>query len=361
MGSPSLLAPGDSETSAPGPIRIGSLNKYKEREWDEFVLASERGTFFHLSGWKRVVHKTYGYQPRYFFSERNGKITGIAPLFSVSNWIVGRSLISVPLAPHAGIYAEDEDSEQALLTFSKDLAVSEEVDYLELRNRRSDEMKGFHTNELYVIFSTPLSGNTEANLKKLPKDTRYMIRKGEKNGLSVQTGAALLPVFYELVAQSMHRLGTPVFPKILFQNFLQEFPRATHLMVVNDGTKPISGVLSFVFKDTILPYFAGASSDAPRLAANNFMYWRLMEWAAQNGYRHFDFGRSKKNTGSFAFKSQWNMEVTQLKYQVLLVKRKTAPNFSPLNPKFEAAIRVWKSLPLGITKVVGPKVVRWFP
>jgi hypothetical protein len=91
------------------------------------------------------------------------------------------------------------------------------------------------------------------------------------------------------------------------------------------------------------------------------MYWELMKWAAEQGFRMFDFGRSKKGTGSFAFKSQWNMDVQPLDYQVLLVKRKTVPNFSPVNPKFEMAIRIWKKLPLSLTKLLGPAVVRLIP
>ncbi len=97
------------------------------------------------------------------------------------------------------------------------------------------------------------------------------------------------------------------------------------------------------------------------MAANNFMYWELIKWAGEQGYCTFDFGRSKKGTGAFAFKSQWNMNVEQLDYQVFLVKRKTVPNFSPLNPKFEMAIRLWQNLPLSVTKWLGPSAVRLFP
>jgi FemAB-related protein (PEP-CTERM system-associated) len=188
-----------------------------------------------------------------------------------------------------------------------------------------------------------------------------MIRKAQKAGLRAQHGLDQLDEFYRLFAQSMSRHGTPVFPRALFENLFEEFPAQTDLMLVRIGTTPVSGVVSFRFRDTILPYYAGAGPDAPRLAANNFMYWELMQCAARDGVRCFDFGRSKKGTGSYAFKTQWNMNVEPLDYQVYLVKRKTVPNFSPVNPRFDLAARVWQRLPSFLTLLVGPRVVRWFP
>jgi FemAB-related protein (PEP-CTERM system-associated) len=330
-------------------------------EWDRFVFEHPGASFFHLTGWKRVIEKTLGYKARYFYCERDGKIAGIAPLFSISNWMVGRCILSIPLAAYGGIVAEDEEVEQALLDQARQIAVGEGVDYLEVRQREGLLRDGFHANPLYVTFNTPLFRDAEANRKRLPKDTRYMIRKAEKVGLRVQTGFDQIGAFYSLFAQSMQRLGTPVFPIRLFQNLIEEFPKHSHLMLVYSGSQPVAGVLSFFFRDTILPYYAGATDGAPRLAANNFMYWELIKWAGEQGFRWFDFGRSKKGTGSFAFKSQWNMNVEPLNYQVLLVERATVPNFSPLNPKFEIAIRLWQKLPLPVTKWLGPSIVRLFP
>jgi lipid II:glycine glycyltransferase (peptidoglycan interpeptide bridge formation enzyme) len=142
---------------------------------------------------------------------------------------------------------------------------------------------------------------------------------------------------------------------------MNEFSGSVDLLLIYAGPKPVSGIFSFRFRDTILPYYAGAGPEAGPLAANNFMYSELMKNSAEEGLRFFDFGRSKKDTGAYAFKTQWNMNVEQLTYQVHLVRRKELPNFSPLNPKFELATRVWKKIPLPITAWLGPRVVRWFP
>ncbi|HEY2547613.1 MAG TPA: FemAB family XrtA/PEP-CTERM system-associated protein [Candidatus Acidoferrum sp.] len=347
--------------SAAKPLLIKAFEPGAQELWNRFVMEQPRASFFHLIGWKRIIEKTFGHKARYFYSERDGEITGIAPIFECSNWLIGRCFISIPLAAYGGIVAADSESELALLEHSKQIAQSASAEYLELRQRGGGILEAFHENHLYTTFSAPLFPDAQANLKRLPKDTRYMIRKAEKGGLRMQLGVENLDVFYDLFAKSVHRLGTPVFPQSLFRNIVQEFPEHTQLMLVYNSAEAVTGVLSFFFRDTILPYYAGATPEATRLAANNFMYWQLIKWAGEHGFRTFDFGRSKKSTGAYAFKTQWNMNAEVLDYQVFLVKRKTVPNFSPVNPKFEMAIRLWQSLPLSLTKLLGPSAVRLFP
>jgi FemAB-related protein (PEP-CTERM system-associated) len=347
------------EAAAPLVIRtfdVGIANR-----WDEFVFSQPGGGFFQLTGWKRVLEKTFGFEPCYAFAERAGRVTGVAPFFWVSNWVVGKCLISIPFAAYGGICAEDPESEQALLSYMQGLAEKENVDFLELRNRDGGLLKGFHPNNRYATFTIPLAPSPEEALKRLPRDTRYMIRKGEKAGLQTRNGLEQIGQFYQLLAKNFHKLGTPVFPLCLFENLVETFPGKTDLMLVYAGSRPVSGVLSFHFRDTILPYYAGAASDAPKLAASNLMYGELIRQACSAGFRSFDFGRSKVGTGSYAFKTQWNAVIQPLDYQVFLVRRKTVPDFTPLNPRFEMAARLWKRLPPWLATRIGPRLVRWFP
>jgi len=341
-------------------ISIHSYSPAIREKWDQFVGAQASGSPFHLIAWKHALEKTFGFQAAYFYAERGGEISAVLPLFRIANWVVGKALIAAPLGVYGGICAADAESDQALLDHVKKLAESEQVDYLELRNRSGELLAGFHPNDLYVTFTTQLT-DSDANMKGLPKGTRYMIRKGEKAGLTARMGFDQLDEFYDLFANSMRRLGTPVFPAALFKNIAQEFGELTNLMVVYNGHRPVAGMLSFLFNGVSMPYYMGASPEAPGLAANNFLYWRLMEDATQRGMSTFDFGRSKRGTGVYDFKSKWNTKIEPLKYQVYLVRRKTAPNFSPVNPKFQMATRVWQKLPLWLTRQVGPHVVRWFP
>jgi FemAB-related protein (PEP-CTERM system-associated) len=354
-----------SPTAAPElesvAVVIKSFSSEIAGEWDHFIASNPQATPFHSTAWMRALQKTFGYENRSFIATRNGKITGVLPLFLVSNWIVGRCLISTPFADYGGICAQDEESADALVTHAVEVGSAEKIDFLELRHRIARSRSEFYVKDLYVSFTAELADEPETQLKRLPRDTRYMIRKADKAGLQVRSGLEQLPEFYELFTLNWRRFGTPVFSRQWLETLVHEFKDDAMLTMARARGRPVAGVLSFQFGNTLFPHYSGASADANALAANNFIYWELMKSAINRGVRWFDFGRSKKNTGAYQFKSAWNMQVHPLEYQVCMIKRRSPPNFSPANPKFALAANLWSRMPLKATTWLGPHVVRWFP
>ena len=329
--------------------------------WDSFVLTHPAGTFFHQTAWKRAIEKSYGYRPLYFCVKRGGKITGIAPTFLVSNWVTGRSLISLPFAVYGGVCASDAQSEQALLTRLEQIAAKEQVDYLELRNRNGDLFQDYQLNPRYATFTLPVLADADSLYAKLPKDVRYMIRKGEKARLRAQRGLEQLDAFYRLMTINLRRLGTPAFPRAWFKNLICEYPGQVDLTVIYANNEAVAGGMSFFFRDSLQPYYIGSTEAGRTLGANNFLWWQLIRLAAETRCQTFDFGRSKKGSGNYDFKKRWNPQIELLNYQVRLFRRGDLPNFSPANPKFELATAMWKRIPLGLTRLIGPRLIRWFP
>jgi FemAB-related protein (PEP-CTERM system-associated) len=214
--------------------------------------------------------------------------------------------------------------------------------------------------DLYVSFTQDLSPGPEKLLQGLPRDTRYIVRKSLKAGLD-WTEDLSLQEFYEIFAHSVHRLGTPVFPKELFTLLQSEFPRQCRLFGVRKGKTAIAGVLCLYFRDQVLPYYAGALPEFYKDSPNNFMYWNLIAQSCKEGLHWFDFGRSKKGTGSFHFKSAWSMQVTDLPYRYHLVRAREVPHLSPVDQKFQMAVALWKRMPFSCTKIIGPRLIRWVP
>jgi lipid II:glycine glycyltransferase (peptidoglycan interpeptide bridge formation enzyme) len=131
--------------------------------------------------------------------------------------------------------------------------------------------------------------------------------------------------------------------------------------VIRQGRRLAGAVLSFYFRETVLPYYAGAYAEFYRAGINNFMYAELMRHSAARGFTRFDFGRSKRGTGAYAFKRGWGMREQALPYRVHLVKAQQLPNLNPTNPKFKLLIEAWKKLPLGVTRLLGPPIVKYLP
>jgi FemAB-related protein (PEP-CTERM system-associated) len=333
--------------------------------WDAFVQGSANGTFCHLAGWGRVIERVWNHPAHHLIAEIDGEIKGVLPLFHVKSKVFGSMLISTPNGVYGGVAADDSATRQALINEAKVLAAKLQVDFLELRDAfETNEINDtdLHRKDLYFAFEHPITTDEEALMKSFPRDVRTMIRKGGKNNLTAQLGRGeLLNEFYEVYATSVRHLGTPVFPKRLFAEFLREFPTHSDILLIRQGDKVAGGVLSFYFRDTVMPYYGGAYGEFYRAGINNFMYWELMRSAAARGLTRFDFGRSKTGTGAFEFKRGWGMQMNALPYQFYLVRAKEMPNLNPTNPKFELMINAWKRLPLSVTKVIGPRIVKYLP
>ncbi len=147
--------------------------------------------------------------------------------------------------------------------------------------------------------------------------------------------------------------------KRYFATLREVFGRDCDVLTVVDAKgRAISSVLSFYFRDQVMPYYAGDDLSARELAGNDFKYWELMRRGCERGYRVFDYGRSKKGTGSFDFKKNWGFEPVSLHYEYALFKGDAIPQHNPLNPKYRAFIALWRRLPAPVANVLGPHIVR---
>ncbi|HET7874567.1 MAG TPA: FemAB family XrtA/PEP-CTERM system-associated protein [Methylomirabilota bacterium] len=328
-------------------------------EWDAFVRSSTHGSPFHLLAWKRVVEAAFRHRPHYLMAVDPHGVQGVLPLFEVRGLLGGRGLVSVPYGVYGGACAASPEARAALLEAAARLAQERGADYVELRHR-SGQQVDLPTKSLYVTFSRPISADDEENMAAIPRKQRRMIRQGDKFGLRAEFGLQHLDAFYEVYAQSVGNLGSPVFPKTLFRAIAQEFKQECELLTIWREGRLLAGVLTLLYEDQALPYYGGAVRDAFQFAVNDFMYWELMRRVAATGYRVFDFGRSREGTGPYHFKRHWGFEPEPLPYQYIL-RRGAIPNMSPSNPKMRLAIAAWRRLPLGVTKALGPRLTRYLP
>jgi FemAB-related protein (PEP-CTERM system-associated) len=234
------------------------------------------------------------------------------------------------------------------------------VGHLEYRGmaRVHPDDPAWHTKELYVTFRKAISADDEANLNAIPRKQRAMVRKGIKLGLRGEVDANVDRMF-EAYAHSVHRLGTPVFPKKYFALLQKTFGDECEVRtIVTDKNELVGSVLSFYWRDEVVPYYGGGMDIARNVAGNDFMYWNLMQAAAARGCRLFDFGRSKLGTGAYDFKKNWGFEAQHLPYEYKLYGADALPDNNPLNPKYQLFIKMWKKLPLPLANFMGPYIVR---
>ncbi|NND00508.1 MAG: FemAB family PEP-CTERM system-associated protein [Gammaproteobacteria bacterium] len=350
------IAAPDKAVNAVDPVTVRLATDTDGPAWDQFVSHCLQASFFHRYGWKRVIHEAFGHKAYYLVAERGQKIDGVLPLFLIRSRLFGNSLISVPFCVYGGVATEDEESRQALVNDAMRIAQDLRVDYLELRNQ-TPQMRQWPSKDLYVTFRKTISSDQDENLAAVPRKQRAMIRKGQKKNLESHLDAGI-DVLYDMYSQSVRNLGTPVFSKKYFRLLKDEFEDDCEVMLVGAGQQAVGGVMSFYFRNEVLPYYGGGTSQARALCANDFLYWQVMCRAAERGAESFDFGRSKVDSGSYRFKKHWGFEPTPLHYEYGLVRATEMPNLSPNNPKYRLMIQTWKRLPLAVTRVIGPFLSR---
>jgi FemAB-related protein (PEP-CTERM system-associated) len=341
----------------PGPFGVRSLEAADVERWDAFVASCPEATFFHRAGWRQVIEEALGHRCHFLLAEAQGQIQGVLPLGHVRSRLFGNALISAPFCVYGGAAAVSEAARRALEAAACDLARELGVDYLELRNREPHNPDWPAKRELYVTFRKAIDPDPEVNLKAIPRKQRAMVRKGIKAGLVGELDAGV-ERFYPVYAESVRNLGTPVFPRRLFERLAAVFGDDCEVLTVTLEGRPVAGVMSFYFRDEVLPYYGGSMAMARQVKANDFMYWNLMERAAGRGVRVFDYGRSKVGTGSYSFKKNWGFEPEPLHYEYQLVAARQVPQVNPLNPKYRLFVEAWKRLPLPVANWLGPRIAR---
>jgi FemAB-related protein (PEP-CTERM system-associated) len=324
--------------------------------WEAFVLEHRDGTVFHSWLWNDILAKTFRFKPHYLIARCGARIVGVLPLMEVKTLLFGHSLVSLPFCSWAGPIGVDEASLLALDQAAVQLATLLKVGHMEYRGTKPFPFERANK-DLYVCFSKVISANHEDNLKAIPRKQRAMVRKG----IEKQLTASLENVenFYPLYLDNVHRHGTPGVPKKFFNSMASAFGKDCEIMIIrSESGEAVSGVLTLYWKNEVFPFYAGDTLAARDLAANDFKYWEVMRQGVERGAEIFNYGRSKKGTGSFNFKKNWGFEPTDLSYSYKLSAGSRVPEHTPNNPKYSLLINTWKRTPKTIVGVIGPRLVR---
>lgn len=339
-------------------IEIRNLDEGGETAWEDFITKCPEATFFHRAGWRRVIEKSFKQRPYFLYAESEGEVLAILPLVHVKSLLFGSGLISTAFTVGGGTAAINDDARQALDAYAQDLCRKLGAKYVEYRGVSKPAAGWTVRDDLYYSFSWDIAAAEEDNLKQIPRKQRAVVRKAIDAGLEcvIESGT---DNFYTLFSASVHRLGTPVQSRRYFTNLLQEFgPENCDILTILADGKPVSSVLSFYFRDAVLPYFTGGALAARQYGANDLMYWRLMRRARERGFTVFDFGRSKTGTGPFSFKKNWGFTPKPIVHAYFLPGGGDPPNTNPTNPKFELLIKAWQRMPLWLANGIGPHIIR---
>lgn len=328
---------------------------------EHFLATQEAASPFHRPAWMQAVRRGCGHRVHYLLASEGSDIVGLLPLHDVKSRLFGRALVSSAFAVGGGILARDDAAERALADAAWSLAEELGCPSLELRSGALPTGPEWHIDrEVYAGFVRPLAADDDAELMAIPRKQRAEVRRslGLDLEYSLGRGEPDRRAHYRVYSESVRNLGTPVFPRALFDAVLDAFDEDADILTVRHHGKPVASVLSLYHRGTVMPYWGGGTREARGLRANDFMYFALMRQARERGCSQFDFGRSKVGTGAFAFKRNWGFAPQPLTYAVRTANGTAPRAINPLDPKYKLKIALWQRLPLAIANRIGPIIAR---
>lgn len=275
--------------------------------------------------------------------------------------LFGNFLVSVPFVNYGGILCSSPAVAEKLLAEAESVRQRCGASHVELRHLGSGR-EWLPTRQHKVTMILSLAGTCDEQWRAFDAKLRNQIRKPEKSGLTHEMGRLeLLDGFYDVFARNMRDLGTPVYSKRFFHTVLSELHESSKIIAVKHEGKVIAAGIATWFGDTIEIPWASSIADFKNFCPNNMLYWEAIKFAIDKRFLKFDFGRSTPNEGTYKFKKQWGAEPVELFWQYILPEGETLPELNPKNPKYEMAIKVWQKLPVALTRLIGPSIVRNIP
>jgi FemAB-related protein (PEP-CTERM system-associated) len=338
-------------------IRAVDLRQPDEAARIERFVAAAGGSLFHRPAWLRAVERGTGQRARGLLAEKAGAIAGWLPLTEVHSPVFGRMLASSGFAVEGGVLAGREATAIALCRAAEEYALRLSCATIELRGGSAPAHWTLRSDS-HCGFARPLADNEEAELLAIPRKQRAEVRKGLEQELDVTvgSGADARVAHYAVYAESVRNLGTPVFPRALFEAVLDGLD--ADILTVRHRGVAVASVLSLYHADAVLPYWGGGTRAARALRANDRMYFALMRHAASRGCTRFDFGRSKTGSGAWSFKKNWGFEPEPLSYSTWTAPGAEPRDADPTSARHAARIALWKTLPLALANRLGPPIAR---
>lgn len=341
-------------------IRVRLAENDDRLKWDDYVLSHPSGGPYHLFAWKQAVEKAYYHKGLYLIAEdEQESIQGVLPLILMKPPFLKAVLVSLPFCDYGGVLSDSTEAAERLTSRAIELATANRAE-LDIRCRypqphlQDSTLFSVSNHKSRMLLTLPESPEALWNIFK--SKLRSQIRKPQKEGLTFRMGfSELIDSFYSVFSRNMKELGSPVHAKKWFHAVLDAFGDRAHIGMVYKEYSPIAAGIVLDCKDTVSIPWASTRREYNHLSPNMLLYWGFLEYACDNGFSNFDFGRSTPDEGTYRFKEQWGAKPELLHWYAMGGKDQEKAPSSNGNAR-KMAEKAWSRLPQLLADRLGPMV-----
>lgn len=328
--------------------------------WDAYVDSHAQGTLYHKSVWKGFFEDYFKKPTFYIYVSENDTILGILPIIKVHSFLFGKSLVSFPHFDYGGLLASSDRAQNLLLEEGKKILEEQKSDELEIRMDQlmSDCSLKYKTKKISYILDLPET--PELFQKQLKGTVRNRSKRPGKEGMYVKIGKGeLLDSFYRVFAVNMRDLGTPVYAKSFFKHIMAAVPENFYITVVfTKNHKPAAASFCLCYKDKVEIPWVSSLRKYNKFSTNTCLYFNVISEAISRGFKRFDFGRCTKGGNTDRFKKNWKPREVQLYWYYIMKDDAGLPEDMSGKSKYQLAVKMWSKLPVWLTKIMGPPLIK---
>ena len=274
-----------------------------EEAWGKFVLENEYGNIFQTPEMYKVYLNTEQYEPVFtaLIDENENIRATLLGVRKEESGSLARRFSNRVLTLGGPILSKGDDEPRLLemILQAHNEHVSKIAMFTDLRNvyPTNEHLTHFEKSG-YKFFEhatsyVDLSQGSEAIWNGLKSKRRQQIRKAKKSGLTSDVATMDdLDGIYRLFEETYERIAFPAPPKSLFASILSELQSKNYarLTAIRSEEGLVAVVINLLYKDLVYAWYCAGTMQFTRLHCNEYAFWSTFEWAANNNFKHFDFG-----------------------------------------------------------------------
>ncbi len=323
-------------------------------ELDQYVTNHPRGHYMQTSLWGKA--RTDWCWRGMILRGKNKEILATVALMFKTSALTGRKLFYAPRGPVFSDIEHYQELTAFLIRYARDqggylLRIDPAVSVRDQGFRKVAENMGFRidtradftTFQPKNVYQVMLSGLKEEELlARFHRKTRYNIHLAQKRGVTVrEVGAAYLPVFQKMMAETARRNNFHARPEDFFRRILESAPDNVFLLLAEREGKFLAGAIEII-QGRRAWYAYGCSFDQGRKDMPNVLIqWEMIRRAMAAGCSVYDMRGVEGETcehdpgnGLHRFKQGFDGRLVEYAGQMDLV----------LRPVAYRLIRIWKWL-----------------
>ena len=344
-----LMDRGSAAASSPMGVTIRPLAEALD-QWKQLGEAAGNATLFHSPAWAQVLRRAYGFRVFAATLEREGKVLA-GCLLSYTKNPFARHVVGLPFSDSCPPLGIDEDATAALM---RGLAAERRLGgKLEIRGIKAPAP--WQTVDSFEQWSLDLTPPFAEVQRAADRNFRRQVKRAASEAFRIENGdsLAMLRRFYAIQLETRRRLGVPPQPLRFFSLVREVFARTHGLEIWLASSAGRDQAAVVVLRDGATLYAKWSARAAESAAgASHLLFFSILEHHAGKA-ASLDLGRTDvRNTGLARFKAEMGAVAMPLPYSYF---PRTPRHTSAEDPDraTSALTRIWRRLPLPVTRAVG--------